>query len=80
MPQTKRHRVSGSAVTTEFLEAEQTDSTSDQRGCRVNRRAVDVSPGIVGVGLDDGATQKATQGFKPLEAHKTRWAVVPSES
>lgn len=46
----------------------------------MNRRAVDVSPGIAGVGLNDGATQKATQGFKPLEAHKTRWAVVPSES
>ena len=29
-----------------FMEAGNADLTSDQRGCRVNRRAVDVSPGI----------------------------------
>lgn len=45
-----------------------------QRRCRVSRRAVDVSPGIANMGSDDGATQKATQGFKTLEAHKTRWS------
>lgn len=40
----------------------------------MNQRAVDVSPGIANMGSDDGATQKATQGFKTLEAHKTRWS------
>lgn len=52
---------------------------TDQRRCWVNQRAVDVSPGIECMGTDDGATQKATQAVKKLEAHKTRWSQ-PSES
>lgn len=27
-----------------------------------------------------GTTQKATQGFKPLEAHKTRWVLHPARA
>lgn len=55
---------------------------TDQRGCRVNRCAVDVSPGIERKGADDGATQKATQAVKKLEAHiaemHTRWVLYPA--
>ena len=63
-----------------FMKAGHADLTSNQRGCRVNRRAVDVSPGIECMGTDDGATQKATQGFKTLEAHKTRWVLYPARA
>ena len=49
-----------------------------QRRCWVNQRAVDVSPGIECMGTDDGATQKATQAVKKLEAHKTRWVLYPA--
>lgn len=48
----------------------------------MNRRAVDVSPGIERKGADDGETQKATQGFKTLEAQiaamHTRWVLYPA--
>lgn len=56
------------------------EGPSNQRGCWVNQRAVDVSPGIECMGTDDGATQKATQGVKNLEAHKTRWVLSPARA
>ena len=56
------------------------NNNCDQRGCRVIRRAGDVSPGIECMGTDDGATQKAPQGFKTLEAHKTRWVLFPARA
>ena len=56
------------------------NNNCDQRGCRVIRRAGDVSPGIECMGTDDGATQKAPQGFKSLEAHKTRWVLFPARA
>ena len=40
---------------------------ADQRRCRVNRCVVGVSPGIVGVGLDDGANSVDHLGLNSLE-------------
>ena len=58
--------------------------TADQRWCRVNRCAVDVSPGIERMGADDGATQQATlasTALKHIDAFNVaRWVLCPARS
>ena len=58
MPQTKRRRVPSDRAAHRH---------ADQRRCRVNRCVVGVSPGIAGMGQDDGANSVDHLGLNSLE-------------